>query len=90
MLWTAAIPDNLNPLRDSLKKDQWLVWAFDFLFGLEEFFTPWFACTLGALVNDVADSVTVIASPLGAGARELLAFLARFEEFAFERPVLFP
>ena len=32
----------------------------------------------------------MIAGPLGAGARELLAFLAGLEELAFERTVLAP
>jgi hypothetical protein len=78
------------PLENSRSQDQRLVWAFDFLFGLEEFFTPWFACTLWALVNGIANSETVIAGALGAGARELFACLAGLDELAFERPVLFP
>jgi hypothetical protein len=73
-----------------LERDQWLVWAFDFLFGIEEFFTPRFACALGALVNRAPNSEAVIAGPLGAGARELLASLADLEELAFERSVLAP
>ena len=73
-----------------LERDQWLVWTFDFLFGIEEFFTPRFACALGALVNRVSNSETVIARPLGAGAGELLASLADLEEPAFKRSVLAP
>jgi hypothetical protein len=73
-----------------LEWDQWHFWIFDFLFGLDEFFTPRFACTLGALVNRISNSETVIAGSLGAGARELLASLAGFEELAFERSVLAP
>src|SRR5215470_2514713 len=26
-----------------LEREQYLVWAFDFVFGFQEFFTPWFA-----------------------------------------------
>jgi hypothetical protein len=58
--------------------------------GLEEFLTPRFACAVGALVNRVPNSVTVIAGPLGTGAGEFLAFLADLEELAFERSVLVP
>jgi hypothetical protein len=67
-----------------------LVWAFDFIFGFEKFFTPWFAHALGALVDHIANSKTVIAGPLGAGAREPLASLAGLEKLAFEGPVLAP
>lgn len=67
----------------ALEGDQCLVWAFDFVFGLEEFFTPWFTCALGAFVNGIANSETVIAGPFGAGARKLLTRLARLEELAF-------
>jgi hypothetical protein len=75
---------------DTLERDQCLVWAFDFLFGPEEFFAPRFACALGALVNRAPNSETVIAGPLGAGAMKLLACLAGLEELAFERSVLAP
>jgi len=81
-------PRSLPRIR--LARGQCLVWTFDFLFGLEEFFTPRFACALGALVNRVPNSETVIAGSLRAGAGELLAFLARLKELAFERPVLIP
>jgi hypothetical protein len=64
--------------------------AFDFLFGLEEFFTPRFACALGPHVNRVPNSEAVIAGPLGTSAGELLASLAGLEELAFERSVLVP
>jgi hypothetical protein len=74
----------------ALERDQQLVRAFDFAFGLQEFFSPWFARALGALVDHVADSETVIASSFGAGARELVTCLAGLEELAFERPVLAP
>jgi hypothetical protein len=73
-----------------LERDQWLVWTFDFLFGLEEFFTPRFACALRALVNRAPNSEAVIAGPLGAGARELLASLAGLEELTFEHSVFAP
>jgi hypothetical protein len=73
-----------------LERERCLVWTFDFLFGLEEFFTPGFACALGALVNRVPNRETVIAGSLGAAAGELLASLAGLEELAFERPVLVP
>jgi hypothetical protein len=76
--------------RFALERNQWLVWAFDFLFGLEEFFTPRFTCALGARANRAPNSETVIAGPLRAGGRELLAGLAGLEELAFERPVLVP
>jgi hypothetical protein len=73
-----------------LKRNQQFVWAFDFVFGREEFFTPWFTCALGALINGVANSKTVIAGPLRAAARKLVTYLARLEELAFERPMLAP
>lgn len=76
--------------RRSLEGKRHLVWAFDFVFGLQEFFTPWFACTFGALVNRVADNETVITGPFRAGARELATRLARLEELAFKRLVLAP
>jgi hypothetical protein len=75
---------------DRLEREQYLVWAFDLLFGLEEFFTPRFAGTLGALVNHVPNSETVIAGSLGAAAGEFLASLAGLEELAFKCPVLVP
>jgi hypothetical protein len=49
-----------------------------------------FASALGALVNRVPNSETVIAGSLGAAAGELLASLAGLEELAFERSVLVP
>jgi len=79
-----------HPLWIRLERDQWLVWTFDFLFGLEEFLTPRFAGALGALVNRVPNRETVIAGSLGAAAGELLASLAGLEELAFERSVLVP
>src|SRR5690348_7875586 len=42
-------------LRDSLEGEEHLVWAFDFLFGLQEFFAPRFSHALGTLVNRVAN-----------------------------------
>ena len=78
------------PLGFALERHQLLVWAFDFLFGLEKFFTPRLASALGALVNCVAHGETVIARPLRARARELLAFLAGLKELALERSVLIP
>jgi hypothetical protein len=74
----------------TLKRDEPLVWAFDFVLGIEEFFTPWLACALGALVNHVAHCETVIAGPLGAGSRELIACLAGLEKFNREGPVFAP
>ena len=47
----------------ALEREQQLVRAFDFLFGLQKFFTPRFARTLGALVDRVANSETVITGP---------------------------
>ena len=79
-----------NPIWMPLEREQCPVWAFDFVFGLEEFFTPRFASALGALVNRVPNSETVIAGSLGAAAGELLASLAGLEELAFERSVLVP
>jgi hypothetical protein len=73
-----------------LKRDQRLVWAFDFLFRLQEFFAPRFAVALRTLVNRVANSVTVIAGSFGAVARKLLTFLARLRELAFQIPVFAP
>jgi hypothetical protein len=73
-----------------LEGDQHLVWAFDFVLGLQELFTPWLAGALGTLVNRVADRETVVAGTLGAGARKLLACLAGLEELAFECSVLAP
>jgi hypothetical protein len=74
----------------ALEREQQLVWAFDFVFSLQEFFTPWFARALGALIDRVANSETVIAGSFGAGARELVTCLAGLEELAFERSVLAP
>jgi hypothetical protein len=74
----------------TLKRKQQLVWTFDFALGLQEFFTPWFARALGALVDRVADRVTVIAGPFGAGARELVTYLAGLEQLALKRPVFVP
>jgi hypothetical protein len=76
--------------RASLERKRHLVWAFDLVFGLEEFFTPLLACTLGALVNRIADRETVITSAFRAGSMEPFTRLAWFEELAFERPVLAP
>jgi hypothetical protein len=73
-----------------LKRDELLVWTFDFGLGLEEFFTPWLACALGALVNHVANGETVIAGPLGTGPRELIAYLAGREELKPQGPVFAP
>jgi hypothetical protein len=73
-----------------LVRDPQLVGAFDFVLGLQEFFTPWFARALGALVDHVANGETVIAGSFGAPARELLTCLAGFEKLAFESPVLAP
>jgi hypothetical protein len=74
----------------TLKRGQPLVWAFDFVLGIEEFFTPWLACALGALVNHVAHSEAVIAGPVGAGPRELIACLAGREGLNLEGPVFAP
>jgi len=79
-----------DPICIRLERDQGLVWTFDFLFGLEEFFTPRFAGALGALVNRVPNRETVIAGSSGTAAGELLASLAGLEELAFERSVLAP
>jgi hypothetical protein len=82
--------DNDSCHSRGLKRKRHLVWAFDLVFGLQEFFTPWFACTLGAVVNGVADSETVITGPFRAGSMEPFTRLAWFEELAFECPVLAP
>jgi hypothetical protein len=74
----------------ALERKQQLVRAFDFALGLQEFFAPWFGRALGALIDRVANSETVIAGSFGAGARELVAHLARLEQLALERPVLVP
>ena len=74
----------------ALERDQQLVCTFDFVFSLQEFFSPWFARALGALIDHVSNSETVIAGSFGAGARELVTCLAGLEEFAFEVPVLTP
>jgi hypothetical protein len=80
-----------NDLRfPALERDQQLVRAFDFAFGLLEFFTPWFARALGALIDRVANSETVIAGSFGAGARKLVTGLAGLEELAFQRSVFAP
>ncbi|HEY2468411.1 MAG TPA: hypothetical protein VGI45_11340 [Terracidiphilus sp.] len=73
-----------------LKRDQRLVGAFNFFFGVEEFLAPWSAGALGAFVDRIADGVTVVAGSFGAVAGELVARLAGLEELAFERPVLVP
>jgi hypothetical protein len=73
-----------------LKREQQLVWAFDFVLGFQKFFAPLFASALGALVDRAANRVTVIAGSFRAGAGELLTCLARLEELAFQRSVLFP
>jgi hypothetical protein len=73
-----------------LERDHQLVWTFDFVFGLKEFFAPWLARALGALVDHVANGETVIAGSFRARARELLTCLAGLEELAFERSVLIP
>jgi hypothetical protein len=74
----------------TLEWEHQLVGPFDFVLGLQEFFTPWLARTLGALVDHVANGETVIAGSFGATARELLARPAGLEELAFECPVLVP
>ena len=79
-----------RPKLPALEWNQKLVWAFDFVFGLEEFFTPWLACTLGAFVHHVANRKTVIAGSLGAGAGKLITCFAGLEELTFERSVLAP
>jgi hypothetical protein len=79
-----------HPTRRPLKREQLLVWTFDFGFGLEEFFTPWFAYALGALVDRIANRETVIARSFGAVARKLATGLAGLEELAFERSMLLP
>jgi hypothetical protein len=84
------LPRKVRTIRRGLERKRHLVWAFDFVFGLQEFFTPWFACTLGALVNRVADSETVITGPFRAGAREPFARLAWLEELALKRAVFAP
>jgi hypothetical protein len=80
----------LESLGKKLERHQRLVWAFDFLFGIEKLFTPWFANAFGALVNRVAYSETVVAGSLGTGSGKLLASPTRLEKFSFERSVLFP
>jgi len=85
-----VVTDSRQRFLIRLEREQCLVWTFDLLFGLEEFFTPRFAGALGALVNRVPNRKTVIAGSLGAGAGELLASLAGLEELAFERSVLVP
>jgi hypothetical protein len=74
----------------ALKRNQQLVWAFDFIFGLEEFLTPWLACALGALVDHVTNRETVIAGSFRAVARKLVTCLTGLEELAFECSVLPP
>jgi hypothetical protein len=74
----------------ALEREQQFVRTFNFLFGLQEFFAPWFARALGALVDRVADGEAVIAGPFGTGAGKLFTFLAGFEELAFEHPMLLP
>jgi hypothetical protein len=73
-----------------LERDHQLVWTFDFVFGFQEICAPGLARALGALVDHVANSETVIAGSFGTGARELVTYLARLEELAFERSVLAP
>ena len=85
-----AISVPFASLGKTLERHQRVVGAFDFRFGLEKFFTPWFASALGALVNRVADSETVVAGPFGTGSGKLLASFTRLEKFSFERSVLFP
>jgi hypothetical protein len=79
----------LDHLR-TLVRDHQLVWTFDFVLGLQEFFTPWLARALGTLVDRVANGVTVITSSFGARARKFLTCLAGLEELTFERSVLAP
>jgi hypothetical protein len=79
----------LNHLGTLVRNHQ-LVWAFNFVLGLQEFFTAWLARALGALIDRVANGVTVIAGSFGARARKLLTGLAGLEELAFERSVLAP
>jgi hypothetical protein len=79
-----------KPTSSLLERKQLLVRAFDFLFGLQEFLAPRFARALGALVDRIANCVTVIAGSFGTGARKLLAGFARLEELAFQRSVLIP
>jgi hypothetical protein len=74
----------------ALERDHQLVWTFDFVLGLQEFFTPWLARALGALVDHAANGKTVIAGSFGARARELLTCLAGLEELVFERSVFAP
>jgi hypothetical protein len=87
---STVLPASCTIRFPALEGDQQLVWAFDFIFGLQEFLTPWLAGALGALVDHVSNSETVIAGSFGAGARELLTCLAGLEELAFERSVLTP
>jgi hypothetical protein len=74
----------------ALERELQLVWAFDFVFSLEEFLAPWLARALGALVDHVANSETVIAGSVGAQSRELLTCLAGLEELTFKRSMLAP
>jgi hypothetical protein len=80
----------VGTITPSLEWEHQLVWTFDFVFGLQEFFTPWLARALGALVDHVANSETVIAGSVGTQARELLTCLAGLEELAFKLSVLAP
>ena len=71
-----------------LERKQDFVRVFDFFFSFEEFFAPRFACTLGTLIDDVANSETVIAGSFGAVSGKLVTCLARLKELTFEGPVL--
>jgi hypothetical protein len=86
-MWALVCDTNI---RFRLKRQQQLVGALNFVFSLEEFFTPRLACALGALIDRVVNSETVIASSIGAGTRELLTSFAGLKELAFEGSVLAP
>jgi hypothetical protein len=79
-----------TPRFPALKREHKLVGALDFVFGLQKFFTPWFAHAFGALVDGVANREAVIAGSIRTVARKLLTFLAGFEKRAIELSMLFP
>jgi hypothetical protein len=74
----------------ALEREHQFVRALDFVFGLQKFFTPWFARALGALVDRVANREAVIAGSIRTVAWKLLTFLAGFEKHAIELSMLFP
>jgi hypothetical protein len=69
-----------HPRFPALEREHQFVRALDFVFGLQKFFTPWFARALGARVDGVANREAVIAGSPRAVARKLLTSLAGFEK----------